>query len=139
MTAAIHQIAELPLGPVTPDRWTAIIPAAGRGSRLGSDQPKILYPILGKPILEWLLDALVPVCRSFVLVLSPEGRSAIEPAARHRLGVELDVVIQERPTGMADAVRLAAAVTRTEFALTIWGDQVTVSPKTIAVCAALHE
>src|SRR5438132_13686517 len=105
MTAVIHRIAGLPLAPLTPDRWTAIIPAAGRGSRLGSDQPKILYPILGRPILCWLLDALVPVCGNFVLVLSPEGRAVVEPMARQRLGAGLRLVIQERPTGMADAVR----------------------------------
>src|SRR5437868_12586295 len=130
MTVPIHPIADLPLGPVTISRWTAIIPAAGRGSRLGSDRPKILYPILDKPILCWLLDALVPACGEFVLVVSPEGYPAIGPVARQRLGASLKLVIQERPAGMADAVRLAAAAVRTEFAVVLWGDQVTVRAET---------
>src|ERR1039458_7926984 len=38
---------------VDPAFWTAVIPAAGRGSRLGFEQPKILFPIAGATILEW--------------------------------------------------------------------------------------
>lgn len=39
----------------------AIILAAGRGSRMGgatADQPKCLTPLLGRPLLDWQLDAL---------------------------------------------------------------------------------
>ena len=54
MSGSVHELGGLPLGPVTRDRWTAVIPAAGRGSRLGSDQPKILFPILGRPILDYI-------------------------------------------------------------------------------------
>jgi len=134
----IHTISSLPREPVTPSRWTAIIPAAGRGSRLGSGWPKVLYPILGRPILFWLLEALRPVCGEAVLVLSPEGRSAVEPVLRG-FGVAARIVIQERPTGMADAVQLAIADTKTSFSLVVWGDQVTLRMETIQACAALHE
>ncbi|TMJ01380.1 MAG: hypothetical protein E6G97_15965 [Alphaproteobacteria bacterium] len=138
MPAAIHPLAALPLGPVDRSCWTAIIPAAGRGSRLGSDQPKILYPILGRPILSWLLDALAPVCGASVLVLSPAGRAAVGPVAQS-LGAPLEIVIQEHPTGMADAVQRARAATRTDFVLVVWGDQVTLRTETIQACAALHQ
>ncbi|MCI0668273.1 MAG: hypothetical protein L0Y38_04020 [Methylococcaceae bacterium] len=30
--------------------WTAVIPAAGKGSRLGHPLPKILFPVLERPI-----------------------------------------------------------------------------------------
>ena len=53
--------------------WTALIPAAGRGSRLGFDRTKILFPIAGATILEWLVDLLNPLCGRFVFVLSPQG------------------------------------------------------------------
>ena len=59
--------------PVNPSRWTAVIPAAGRGSRLGSDRPKILYPVAGRLLIEWLLDFLEPNCSRLVFVLSPEA------------------------------------------------------------------
>jgi UDP-N-acetylglucosamine pyrophosphorylase len=52
---------------VDPGQWTAVIPAAGRGSRLGFHRPKILYPVAGRPILDWLLDFLVPTVRRLYL------------------------------------------------------------------------
>jgi 2-C-methyl-D-erythritol 4-phosphate cytidylyltransferase len=36
----------------------ALIVAAGRGERLGLDRPKALVPLLGRPMLEWSVDAL---------------------------------------------------------------------------------
>src|SRR5689334_2385295 len=60
-----------------PLNWTAIIPAAGRGMRLGFDKPKLLYPVAGKTILEWLLGELEPLCGQFVFVVSPSGAPVI--------------------------------------------------------------
>jgi len=138
MLRTIHRIADLPPGPITPARWTAIIPAAGKGSRLGSDRPKILYPVLGRPILSWLLDALSPVCGAVVLVLSPEGLPAVAPVLNAAVK-RPRVVIQNRPTGMADAVQLAEAEVASGNVLVVWGDQVTLTAETIRKCAALHE
>jgi 2-C-methyl-D-erythritol 4-phosphate cytidylyltransferase len=39
-------------------RW-AIVPAAGQGSRFGSDVPKQYAPLLGQPVLSWTLQALL--------------------------------------------------------------------------------
>jgi 2-C-methyl-D-erythritol 4-phosphate cytidylyltransferase len=36
----------------------ALIVAAGRGERLGSDRPKALVTLAGKPMLQWSVDAL---------------------------------------------------------------------------------
>ena len=138
MPGPIYHIADLPLAPVTPARWTAIIPAAGRGSRLGSNAPKIVYPVLGRPILFWLLDALAPVCGSVVLVLSPEGQPVVEQALKG-VGMRPKIVIQERPTGMADAVQRAEAEIVSQHVLVVWGDQVMLRAETIQKCAALHE
>lgn len=34
-----------------------LIPAAGRGSRMGADVNKLLLPLLGRPLLAWTLAA----------------------------------------------------------------------------------
>ena len=36
----------------------AVVLAAGKGTRMKSDLPKVLYPVLGKPIIDYVLDAL---------------------------------------------------------------------------------
>jgi 2-C-methyl-D-erythritol 4-phosphate cytidylyltransferase len=49
-----------------------IIPAAGRGERLGSDVPKAFVVCGGRPLIEWSLDVLRQVCDR-VIVAAPEG------------------------------------------------------------------
>ncbi|MBF0369283.1 MAG: NTP transferase domain-containing protein [Magnetococcales bacterium] len=118
--------------------WTAIIPAAGEGSRLGYHRPKILYPLLGRPILHWLIDLLTPFCGKMVFVLSSQGEAEVAPLIQERLGEQGATVIQERPTGMGDAVGLARDVVTTPQALVVWGDQVLLSPSTLANAIGLH-
>ena len=49
-----------------------IIPAAGRGERLGSDGPKAFVVCAGRPLVEWSLDVLEAACDRVVLAV-PEG------------------------------------------------------------------
>ena len=49
-----------------------IVPAAGRGERLGRPGPKAFAPCGGRPLLEWSLDVLGLVCDR-VVVAVPEG------------------------------------------------------------------
>src|SRR5580693_3031525 len=84
--------------------WTAIVPAAGRGSRLGSDRPKILYPVADRLLIEWLLDFLEPNCRRLVFVLSPSGMAEVRTELERLIPGRYDIVIQQTPLGMGDAV-----------------------------------
>src|SRR5438445_5978622 len=93
---------------VDPAQWTAVIPAAGRGSRLGFDRPKILYPVAGRPILDWLRDLVSPFCSRLVIVASPSGAEYLD-----------DCVIQQQPLGMADAIEAALPRLDTTHALII--------------------
>jgi 2-C-methyl-D-erythritol 4-phosphate cytidylyltransferase len=49
-----------------------IVPAAGRGERLGSDGPKAFVVCAGRPLLDWSLEVLEAVCDR-VVVAVPEG------------------------------------------------------------------
>src|SRR6478672_3007497 len=82
---------------VDPAQWTAVIPAAGRGSRLGFHRSKILYPVAGRPILDWLLDILLPNCRTLVLVLSPDAADDVAAELEARIPGRFQIVIQETP------------------------------------------
>jgi bifunctional UDP-N-acetylglucosamine pyrophosphorylase / glucosamine-1-phosphate N-acetyltransferase len=120
----------------------AIIPAAGRGSRLGGDRPKILVPLApGYTIWDELRRKLAPVVDHIDVVLSPWGRPMFEAAlAADPSGRDgLSLSIQPQPRGMGDAIFCAFQVWR-EAAniLVIWGDQVHVSPQTLARCRDAH-
>ncbi|WP_339899523.1 2-C-methyl-D-erythritol 4-phosphate cytidylyltransferase [uncultured Gilvimarinus sp.] len=55
-------------------RCWAIVPAAGSGTRMGSDTPKQYLPIDGKPILAYTLEKLlaVPDIKGVVVALGPD-------------------------------------------------------------------
>jgi HAD superfamily hydrolase (TIGR01509 family) len=125
--------------PVDPACWTAVIPAAGRGTRLGFSRPKILYRLGGRPILDWLLDFLVPNCASFVFVLSPEGAAEVTAALEQRIPGRFAVVVQKTPTGMGDAVALALPQVKTRHAAVVWGDQVALRRESVETCMRLHQ
>ena len=41
------------------DKITAVILAAGQGTRMKSGHPKVLHQILGRPMIAYLLDTLL--------------------------------------------------------------------------------
>jgi len=117
---------------------TLIIPAAGKGSRLGWQLPKTLFPVAGKPILEHILASFQPFFRETVLVVSPEGFQDI----RHHLGgmANIAYVIQAEPKGMGEAVALGLEACKTSLCACIWGDQPYCPQTVIQVCLeALRE
>lgn len=124
---------------VDPERWTMVIPAAGRGSRLGFDKAKILYPVAGRPILEWLLKLALPLCAEVVLVLSPEGRGAVEPELARLAPGRYRIAIQAEPAGMGDAVECGVREVRTAQTAVLWGDQAGLRPATVEALMRVHD
>jgi bifunctional UDP-N-acetylglucosamine pyrophosphorylase / glucosamine-1-phosphate N-acetyltransferase len=106
----------------------AVIPAAGRGTRLGADGPKILTPLTERDTIWSILHAkLAPLVDHIHLVLSPEGAAAFPP-----LPTNVSVSVQPEPTGMGDAIFHGHEVwSRYDAVLIVWGDQVFVSQDTL--------
>ncbi len=119
--------------------WTAVVPAAGKGTRLGYELPKILFPVAGRPILAWLLDLLLPVCETVVLVLSPDGCVPVEAEMERIAPGRCRIAIQHSATGMGDAVDIGAAGVSTLHTAVIWGDQVAVRPASVDCVLRLHQ
>jgi len=124
---------------VDPTLWTALIPAAGRGSRLGFEHPKILFPIAGASILEWLVALLKPLCEQFVFVLSPSGAMPVEQVASGLLRGRHDIAVQPEPIGMADAIQRGLAQVETRHTLIVWGDQVALRPASLEFLMRIHQ
>jgi HAD superfamily hydrolase (TIGR01509 family) len=128
---SLHSLA-VELSPA-PRTW-AVIPAAGRGSRLGLDRPKLLAPVdeaAGETIWSILEAKLKPFADRIQLVLSPSG---VEWFARS--GAE--IAIQDEPLGMGDAVFRGASRWKADRILVIWGDQVNLSSETFERTLRAH-
>ena len=83
-----------------------IILAAGKGTRMKSALPKVLHPLAGLPMLEWVVEALRsagigPLC----LVLSEDTQGFDAYLAANK---DLSVAIQKNRQGTGDAVAAAA-------------------------------
>ena len=55
------------------DRFWAVVPAAGVGTRMASDRPKQYLEVLGKPVLQHTLERLlaVPDISAIAVALGP--------------------------------------------------------------------
>lgn len=62
-------------------RFTAIVLAGGQSTRMGAD--KAFVELGGKPLVEWVLDALEPLTRSFVIVTNEPRKFAPYAARAH--------------------------------------------------------
>jgi len=89
--------------------------AGGLGTRMRSAVPKHLHPLLGRRMVDWVLEAARPLEPSpLVVVTSPDTADAFD-------GVK--VAVQERPLGTGDAVRSArAALEGAKEVLVLSGD-----------------
>lgn len=106
----------------------AVIPAAGRGTRLGAEGPKILSPLTADQTIWSILHTkLARLVDHIHLVLSPEGAARFPP-----LPAQVSSSLQPAPLGMGDAIFGGHAVwSAYDAILVIWGDQVFVSRDTI--------
>ncbi len=78
----------------------AIVLAAGQGTRMNSDLPKVLHPMAGEPLLAHVLAALDQLGVGRVLVVIGHQRARVR-ATFPRPGIEWVVQAEQRGTGHA--------------------------------------
>jgi bifunctional UDP-N-acetylglucosamine pyrophosphorylase/glucosamine-1-phosphate N-acetyltransferase len=112
-----------------------VILAAGQGTRMRSSVQKLLHPLCGQPIIAWpIAAARAAGAGRIVVVDSPERR--LEAVVEE--GVEL--VVQERPLGTADALRAATGgFGDAETVVVINGDAPLVTVESLRGLVAQHE
>jgi bifunctional UDP-N-acetylglucosamine pyrophosphorylase/glucosamine-1-phosphate N-acetyltransferase len=120
----------------------AVIPAAGRGSRLGGDVPKLLLPLTSmQTVWDVLYEKLGQKVRHVVVILHPSAVARFEThlTGRRPENVNVSYALQETPRGMGDAIFCGHSTWR-EFTdiLVLWGDQPYVSASTIEKTLLLH-
>jgi bifunctional UDP-N-acetylglucosamine pyrophosphorylase/glucosamine-1-phosphate N-acetyltransferase len=114
-----------------------IVPAAGRGSRLGTQTPKPLVHVNGRTMLDHLIDRYAALVGHVVVVAHPSFSAEVAAwaAARGRISV----AEQPSPTGMLDAILAAGPEVRRQQPSEVWitwADQIGVLPATLDRLAA---
>jgi len=80
---------------------TAIVLAAGLGTRMRSTLPKALHPLGGRPMIQHLVDTAARVFDSVVIVIGPDMDALAKAIAPHA------TVVQHDRLGTAHAARMA--------------------------------
>jgi bifunctional UDP-N-acetylglucosamine pyrophosphorylase / glucosamine-1-phosphate N-acetyltransferase len=114
------------------DELAAVVMAAGIGTRMKSATPKHLHPILGRRMVDWVVEAARGAgVERLVVVASPQTSGLLE-------GVE--VAVQEKPLGTGDAARSARAALEgfDGDVLVLNGDVPALRTETIRVLVETH-
>ncbi len=83
--------------------WIAIVMAAGEGTRMRSQTPKVLHEIAGRSMLGHVLSALEPLSPERTAVVVGHGREQVTAS----LPAGVTAVVQEKQNGTGHAVRVA--------------------------------
>ncbi len=111
---------------------SGIILAAGGSTRMG--QPKLLLPLEGVPLIQYVIDHAVASCLDEVVVVLGERPDEVRAAVRVNTGDRVRFVVNaEHQQGISTSVRagLAALDGRSEAAAILLGDEPRVAPALI--------
>ncbi len=110
-------------------KTTAVILAAGQGTRMHSDLPKVLHSALGRPMIQYVLDAVAPVSgEKPVLVV---GHKANE--VKHALQDRVHYAHQAEQLGTGHAVQQAESLLKghTDLVLVLYADMPLIRAETL--------
>lgn len=99
---------------------STIILAAGEGTRMKSDLPKVLHPLNGKPLLRYSIDAARSAGSQRIVVVIGNGAEKV----REVVGTTAECVVQEKRMGTGHAVMIAEPAFKNQdgLILVITGD-----------------
>jgi bifunctional UDP-N-acetylglucosamine pyrophosphorylase/glucosamine-1-phosphate N-acetyltransferase len=113
---------------------TALIMAAGKGTRMRSALPKVLHEVCGRPMIAWpILAAREAGAGRICVIVSPErDLSAVLPNGT-------ETIVQPKANGTGGALRAASEVVgESETLIVLSGDQPLVSGEMLTELLAAH-
>jgi bifunctional UDP-N-acetylglucosamine pyrophosphorylase/glucosamine-1-phosphate N-acetyltransferase len=111
------------------EKLTALILAAGQGTRMKSKYPKVLHPLLGEPMLRYVTDAARAAgAERIAVVIGFEGERV-----QAAMGPELEYIWQREQLGTGHAVLMAREflAKATGELLVLYGDTPLIKPETL--------
>jgi bifunctional UDP-N-acetylglucosamine pyrophosphorylase / glucosamine-1-phosphate N-acetyltransferase len=114
----------------------AIILAAGKGTRMRDDRPKVLTPIFGKSFIEYVVDSLKAAGVERIIPIVGFQAEKVQSL----LGPNYDYAIQLKQFGTGHAVKMAKDYLENDEGLTliIAGDQPFIEANTLKSLIDLH-
>ncbi len=117
-------------------KLAAVVLAAGQGTRMKSQSPKVLHPIAGKPMVHWALDAVSETgAQPIVLVVGHHADQVRESVGARALFVEQT---EQRGTGHAVLQARETLRGKADTILVTYGDMPLLKPTTLQQLVAQH-
>lgn len=115
----------------------AVILAAGQGTRMKSKLYKVLHPILGRPMIRYVIESLKPTAVDTLVTIVGHGAEDVKA----KVGNDSEFVIQEEQLGTAHAVLQAENILKDKSGITIvvCGDTPLITSKTYEKLFEWHE
>ena len=79
----------------------ALILAAGKGTRMGDDRPKVLHEVAGEPMVRWVVKAMREAGIGRIILVVGHGADEVRAAFE---GEDIEFVLQEEQLGTGHAV-----------------------------------
>src|SRR5512135_2603695 len=90
---------------ITPDKVQCVILAAGQGTRMKSERPKVLHSIVGKPMVQYAIEAAYSIGSRRPIVVIGHGADEVQ----RTIGDRVDTVLQMPQLGTGHALLQARA------------------------------
>jgi bifunctional UDP-N-acetylglucosamine pyrophosphorylase / glucosamine-1-phosphate N-acetyltransferase len=113
---------------------TVLIMAAGEGTRMRSELPKVLHPVCGRPMLAWpIIAAREAGAGRIAVILSPQRDLS------DALPDYVETVVQPEPDGTGGAIRAASPlIDGADTVVVLSGDHPLISSETISGLLETH-
>ena len=105
-----------------------VILAAGKGTRMKSDLPKVLHPIAGRPMVQHVVDAAGALDPDNTVLIYGHGGDAVRQAVT---GSRLQWAEQTEQLGTGHAVAQALPHLEEDVVLVLYGDVPLIQPQTL--------
>ena len=114
--------------------FTAIVLAAGEGTRMKSKHPKVAHKMLGRPLVVWAVEAARQAGADRVIVVVGNGAEEVEQILASE---NVECVLQTERLGTGHALKVALDETGVSdgCVAVLYGDTPLVEPQTIASLA----
>jgi len=109
-------------------KLSTVILAAGQGKRMHSSVPKVLHKVLGKPMLQYVIDAVKPLKPENLVVVVGNGAELVK---RQINDSDLTYVVQKKLLGTGNALATAKRVVKKGTILVLNGDSPLITTETL--------